>query len=167
MAIIIVFALGFIFGRLAQARKYNMALPGPARVVELPEPEKIVTTTNVIVETPAETVQEPQEAPITNVEPMTDKEKARRRREAEKAAIAEQKREQAQIDLDHYTMQRERLMELADVVEHELTTTITDKRRAALMRQRITLEERLYQTEKKMNRAYFIINSFQEVNHDI
>lgn len=166
MTVIIIFALGYIIGRLAQARAYSRtALPASAPVVELPEPE-IVTAAPVIVEVSAETPTTPAQDAAEQAEPVkdeqtpaTDKEAARARREAERAAIAQQRREQAVIDYDHYAMQRDRLMELADVVENELTGSITEKRRAALMRQRITLEERLYQTEKRMSKAYFIIHS--------
>ena len=165
MTIVIIFLIGFFAGRLAQARAYSkMALPASAPVVELPEPEietaaPVVVVKSPAVEKPTMPAQEPQETASTDAEPLTDKEQARRRREAERAAIAQQKCEQAQIDYDHYTMQRDRLMELADVVENELTGNITEKRRAALMRQRITLEERLYQTEKRMNKAYFTIHN--------
>ena len=169
MTIVIIFLIGFFAGRLAQAKAYKkMALPASAPVVELPEPE-IVTAAPVIVDVstvkPTKPAQEPQEN-AEQVEPVkveqtptTDKEAARAAREARRAAEAQQKRSQAMIDLDHYTVQRDRLMELADVVENELTMNITEKRRAALMRQRITLEERLFQTERRMNRAYFTIHA--------
>ena len=173
--VILIFVIGYLAGRLAEARRYNrLALPAPAPVALLPEtePESVTAAPVAIVDapviadtsdvekstTPTQNTVEPAEtAPVEQI-PTTDKETVKARREAEKAAIAQQKRDQAAIDLDHYTMQRDRLMELSDTVENELTGNITDKRRAALLRQRITLEERLYQTEKRMNKAYFILN---------
>ena len=102
-----------------------------------------------------EPTQTEQDTPRTT----TDKELARRQRAEKKAAEDTQKREQAALALDHYTVQRERLMELADAIEAELSSNlITDKRRAALLRQRITVEEKLYQTDRKINKAFFVVN---------
>ena len=50
-------------------------------------------------------------------------------------------------------------MALYDTLESELTdTTITDRRRAQLQRQILVLEEKLFQVDKKRNKAFFIIN---------
>ena len=170
MTIIVIFALGYIIGRLAQARQYSkMALPASAPVVELPEPE-IVTAAPVIVEVstvkPTKPAQEPQET-AEQVEPVkveqtptTDKEAARAAREARRAAKLEYERQQAQLDLEHFETMREGYMALYDTLESELTdTTITDRRRAQLQRQILILEEKLYQVDKKRNKAYFTIHN--------
>ena len=100
MTIIVIFALGYIIGRLAQARQYSrMALPASAPVVELPEPEIVTAAPVVVVKSPAVEkptmpAQKPQETPSTDAEPpLTDKEQARRRREAERAAKMEYERQ--------------------------------------------------------------------------
>ena len=167
MTIVIIFLIGFFAGRLAEARQYNRLalMPASAPVVELPKPEIVTAAPVVVVKSPAVEkptmpAQEPQETASTDAEPLTDKEQARRRREAERAAKMEYERQQAQLDIEHLETMREGYMALYDTLESELTdTTITDRRRAQLQRQILILEEKLYQVDKKRNKAYFTIHS--------
>ena len=136
---ILMFVAGFLIAKAIYSRKGT-------------ETAEIMTEAGEIQTEPTQTERDTPKA-------STDKELARRQRAEKKAAEDMQKREQAALALDHYTVQRERLMELADAIEAELSSNlITDKRRAALLRQRITIEERLFQTDKKINKAFFVVN---------
>lgn len=68
---------------------------------------------------------------------------------------AEEAHRQAQQDLDHWEIMREQYMNLADELEAERDAkTTTPRRRQQLTRQLITLEEKLYNVERRRCAAY-------------
>ena len=86
------------------------------------------------------------------------KEMERAQKEAEKAAKAAIVREQAQADMEHYETIRQGYMDLCDLLQAEMQeSTTTAKRRVAIQRQLLTLEEKLYKIDAKRAKAYYIV----------
>lgn len=78
-------------------------------------------------------------------------------RELEKAEKREFQRQQAEEDLEYFAAIREGYMDLYEQLEEELNaSTTTDKRRATIQRQLLTLEEKLHRLDQKRARAYYI-----------
>lgn len=77
--------------------------------------------------------------------------------EAEKRRKEEFTRQQAQAELDSFDTIRDRYMQLYDMLEAELKDTkTTSKRRLAVQRQLITLDEKLYRLDAKRAKAYYV-----------
>ena len=80
------------------------------------------------------------------------------RKAAEKAAKAAVAREQAQADMEHYETIRQGYMDLCDLLQKEMQeSTTTAKRRVAIQRQLLTLEEKLYKIDQRRAKAYYIV----------
>ena len=93
------------------------------------------------------------------------KAEAQAQREAEQAAKAAEKaqkaaiaREQAQADMEHYEVIRQGYMDLCDLLQKEMEdSTTTAKRRVAIQRQLLTIEEKLYKIDTKRAKAYYLV----------
>ena len=79
-------------------------------------------------------------------------------RDAQKARKAEFEREQAEADLDHYEALRLGYIALCDTLEAELyDIATTAKRRAAIQRQLLNLDQKLRAIDSKRAKAYFVL----------
>lgn len=80
---------------------------------------------------------------------------AKAAQKAQKAAIA---REQAQADMEHYETIRQGYMDLCDLLQEEMQeSTTTAKRRVAIQRQLLGLEEKLHRLDQRRAKAYYIV----------
>ena len=78
-------------------------------------------------------------------------------KEAERRRKADFERRQAQTDLDNLDAIREGYMRLYDALEAEMQRTdTTEKRRLAIQRQLLTLDEKLYKLDSRRAKAYFV-----------
>ena len=78
-------------------------------------------------------------------------------KEAERRRKADFERQQAQTDLDNLDAIREGYMRLYDALEAEAQKKdTTEKRRLAIQRQLLTLDEKLYKLDAKRAKAYFV-----------
>jgi len=78
-------------------------------------------------------------------------------KEAEKRRKADFERQQAQTDLDNLDAIREGYMRLYDALEAEAQRKdTTEKRRLAIQRQLLTLDEKLYKLDARRAKAYFV-----------
>lgn len=91
-------------------------------------------------------------------EAQAAKEAEQARKAAEKAAKEAVAREQAQADMEHYETIRQGYMDLCDLLQEEMQeSTTTAKRRVAIQRQLLTLEEKLYKIDQRRAKAYYIV----------
>lgn len=78
-------------------------------------------------------------------------------KDAERRRKADFERQQAQTDLDNLDAIREGYMRLYDALEAEAQRKdTTEKRRLAIQRQLLTLDEKLYKLDARRAKAYFV-----------
>ena len=106
----------------------------------------------------AERARQEQERQERREQEQRAKEAQRAEKEAQKAQKAAIAREQAQADMEHYETIRQGYMDLCDLLQEEMQeSTTTAKRRVAIQRQLLTLEEKLYKIDQRRAKAYYIV----------
>ncbi len=85
------------------------------------------------------------------------KEAIRIEKELERAEKREFERAAAEADLEFYAEVRQGYLDLCEELEKELNaSTTTEKRRATIQRQLLTLEEKLHRLDQKRAKAYYL-----------
>ena len=83
-----------------------------------------------------------------------------RQRQAERDRKAEQERELAAADAERYQAQKITLVRLSESIEAELATTTDQRRITTLLSKQVSVENKLYTIDSKIDRAYMLARSY-------
>ena len=83
-----------------------------------------------------------------------------RQRQAERDRKAEQERDLAAADAERYQVQKITLVRLLDSIEAELATTTDQRRITTLLSKQVSVENKLYTIDSKIDRAYMMARSY-------
>ena len=83
-----------------------------------------------------------------------------RQRQAERDRKAEQERDLAAADAERYQAQKITLVRLLDSIEAELATTTDQRRITTLLSKQVSVENKLYTIDSKIDRAYMMARSY-------
>ena len=83
-----------------------------------------------------------------------------RQRQAERDRKAEQERDLAAADAERYQAQKITLVHLLDSIEAELATTTDQRRITTLLSKQVSVENKLYTIDSKIDRAYMMARSY-------
>lgn len=83
-----------------------------------------------------------------------------RQRQAERDRKAEQERELAAADAERYQAQKITLVRLLESIETELATTTDQRRITTLLSKQVSVENKLYTIDSKIDRAYMLARSY-------
>lgn len=103
----------------------------------------------------------PKQAPVVVYEPpkLTAAEIQRRAREREKAEKAEREKVLAAADMERLEAQKITLVKLLEAIEAELDGTTDQKRITTLLSKQVTVENRLYNLDRRIDRAFMLARS--------
>lgn len=103
----------------------------------------------------------PKQAPVIVYDPpkLTAAEIQRRAREQEKAEKAERERVLASADMERLEAQKITLVKLLEAIEAELDGTTDQKRITTLLSKQVSVESKLYNLDRRIDRAYMLARS--------
>ena len=103
----------------------------------------------------------PKQAPVIVYDPpkLTAAEIQRRAREQEKAEKAERERVLASADMERLEAQKNTLVKLLEAIEAELDGTTDQKRITTLLSKQVSVESKLYNLDRRIDRAYMLARS--------